>query len=757
MKFLIEDARTKTALDTSNPDTIILSHFLWAVGQPLEKNIKGILCSLLYQLLLRGSTFSKKILERFPSTRHKRSPSDWPKEELMNVIIDTFTVHSRHFCIFLDGLDEIDPRDGQTALIGLIDDLCTNPQLRMCLSSRPEPALQRRFGSCPMLRVQDLTRNDIYRYAEETLAEVRLAEENLRQELVRTVCEKAHGVFLWAALALRSIQTGWSHGDDAIEIKQRLELLPDDLNALYEDMWQRLNDSQAIYQMEAAQYFNLMLEKQSIFWEMSLGILTLAFQPSLATAVLAKENTCSPREFVQACCRTSSRLQTRCAGILEISKSGLVTFIHRSAAEFLTGTPEGQRICQVDQSSSEARLLSLIRGHLGCVKLMKCSASPPTPYCSTDELVIGAFRTLWTIRHSLVDPGKLSENGQDEVIRYSRTLYETDQWGSWPQGMAQPDFPGITAYAGLLAQTAAEFKRLVSETPDNMRISGNYKAYLLGAAYSGSLTAGAFPANGLETLHAVLGRPVLPSKDYNHIGFRWMGTDQSKRPYYTVSDTLTDFIMEVLYRRSTWSDVNVLSMLLKLEPGCNLLGRTVITVSRVERLSDEFDLNQFWTREFLPHEDTQEAWVFEVPRSFFRQLYLRLATAHMRTPVPSHLSDISLKFGGSNAPMTAKPLAVIIRCTQDRTWTAETEILVPSAEDSTDFTMECLGTASFESRRPKLRVAPAHRLPQILDRGSRSTLNELEQSLVRAGHFLPWKDAFTNWPPKPYSPEARSN
>ncbi len=67
--------------------------------------------------------------------------------------------------LFLDGLDEI-AQEEQHKTLEFLDKLCSHvPQLRVCVSSRPEPIFQKRLGNLPALRLQDLTREDIRQFA----------------------------------------------------------------------------------------------------------------------------------------------------------------------------------------------------------------------------------------------------------------------------------------------------------------------------------------------------------------------------------------------------------------------------------------------------------------------------------------------------------------------------------------------------------------------------------------------------------------
>ena len=77
MKFLTDDPRTLQHLRSSSPDAVILSHFIWSAGEMMERKIKGLLCSLLFQLTEeKDSEMPGVILNKFPRTRSKESTSD---------------------------------------------------------------------------------------------------------------------------------------------------------------------------------------------------------------------------------------------------------------------------------------------------------------------------------------------------------------------------------------------------------------------------------------------------------------------------------------------------------------------------------------------------------------------------------------------------------------------------------------------------------------------------------------------------------
>lgn len=56
VKSILEHPNTRAYLDIWQPGSLIISHFFWRPGTQLQQNIKGLLCSLLHQLLHNGST-----------------------------------------------------------------------------------------------------------------------------------------------------------------------------------------------------------------------------------------------------------------------------------------------------------------------------------------------------------------------------------------------------------------------------------------------------------------------------------------------------------------------------------------------------------------------------------------------------------------------------------------------------------------------------------------------------------------------------
>lgn len=407
MKFLAENPRTLELLDSASPAasrTAVLSHYIWSAGQPIEATVKGLLCSILHQMLLEQND-CEAVLERHPGTRMKDSVSDWSEKELQAVLFETSSELGRPLCLFIDGLDEISPPDGQFRVLDIIKALSRAPAVKTCVSSRPEPTFQRSLSRCPMFRVQDLTRFDIERFAAHTLktafegSYLNSGDKDLTCDWIQLrqlVCEMAEGVFLWVALAVRSLKAGLVKGDGPKELHRRLRALPSDLATLYSSMWDRLGDEKEIYQRDAARYFNLMWTESDASFVMevphvrhnTLVMIQLAYDRSLSQRVLKDYND-SGRPIAYGTLshhlnRQKIVLEARCAGLVEIRKNRTghielakddpngrpslyadkLFFIHRSARDFLLHQSGPERLLDKDDTTVVMRLSSIALAHL---------------------------------------------------------------------------------------------------------------------------------------------------------------------------------------------------------------------------------------------------------------------------------------------------------------------------------------------------------------------------------------------------------
>ena len=141
---------------------------------------------------------------------------------------------SLKICFFIDGLDDfVGEEETLLNLIDLLDDI---PQVKMCVSSRPEQVFRSRFKGSPQLKLQDLNRRDIRRTANGKLRpklERYYSQDKLALDrLIRGVWENAQGVYLWLHLMIKDIIRGTRNKDTIQELFTRLESMPEEIEGV---------------------------------------------------------------------------------------------------------------------------------------------------------------------------------------------------------------------------------------------------------------------------------------------------------------------------------------------------------------------------------------------------------------------------------------------------------------------------------------------------------------------------------------------
>ncbi|UKZ85125.1 uncharacterized protein TrAFT101_000999 [Trichoderma asperellum] len=245
VKFLLQQENTKKALDKWNHNSIIVSHFFWKPGNILQRNFRGLLCSLNHHLLSAEPSLIDQILSEFKSTRENDSIGDWELSHLMDIFKYTLANCNRPIFFLIDGVDEaIDAEE----VLKFLTSSITLRNTKWCISSRGEDIFQQAFSEYNGFKLHEYTRDDMFNFArkeiQRTLRSIQEYEntypKDFLTELQYSLVNKAEGVYLWLVLALESIKRGLRHNDRKDVILSRLRKLPTGLEELYADMWGRL-------------------------------------------------------------------------------------------------------------------------------------------------------------------------------------------------------------------------------------------------------------------------------------------------------------------------------------------------------------------------------------------------------------------------------------------------------------------------------------------------------------------------------------
>ncbi|PQE05703.1 hypothetical protein CJF31_00004436 [Rutstroemia sp. NJR-2017a BVV2] len=514
MKFIVHDTRTK---DLLKPDTLLLRHYLWMPGGEMQRSIKGILCTLLYQLFCNEKSLVEGLLSELDASDSIDSDADWTVPILKRSLIASLRSCPRPVCLFLDGLDEISSADGPHELIDLIRELSGITGLKICLASRPDPVFKGEYSRHPNLKLQDLTERDIRKVCEKSIEVLtkNIPEDwtawgsppmdwdwQLTDELVR----RADGVFLWLHLALKSIRRGLAKSDSWELILQRARGLPADIDQLYKSMWTRANVDRGMYERSAAFYFNLILESGHLAMlfrggSISAFELIYASESKLQELILEGEGRLSEiKKFFEFGIR---KLEAQSAGLIELIPAVYsdtrdwtsrrrtykssewddllpftnlrVKFIHRTAADFLTDTEQGQAILGLDSTSRQEKLVALIRAAITECNMWRRDDS-------IDELqnFEGFSYTILKVTISKIEKQKLLNHLERE---WHKIVWEPAS--SRTKKTPLPDFLGFSASISSSAYVISRLEE--TQSTHGKEISQDYKNYLLQQA-TGSLT-----------------------------------------------------------------------------------------------------------------------------------------------------------------------------------------------------------------------------------------------------------------------------
>ncbi|KAF4970545.1 hypothetical protein FSARC_2454 [Fusarium sarcochroum] len=443
IKFIINNENTKRLLRSWSPNTQLLSHFFWKIGEESQNSIRGLLCSLLYHILSDCPGAIDQVLEQFSFSTVKDFYKEWPAEEAEEVLFSLLRTQTRSTCLFIDGLDEISNQDGFSALIDVIRKLRSIPKVKICVSSRPETELVYRLEAmgAQNLRLDHLTQPEMAVYIHKEFEKFSQGQisASLLREFTATLLSKAEGVFLWLVLATRSLTNGINNGDNEKTLRDRLQELPEELEPLYEAMWLRLNGNNKVYRETAAKYFRCMIshgwrvggtrkEEKRLWAEVhvpNLAQLSLVMQAEDHEIFPPIANDETLAKLKALCDMTADDIQTRCAGMLQVYEksvlhdrsfidephfpSGIypfirqVGFIHRTAHDFLMDTEAGQSILnyKYDVTSSIDLQIKLVKSWLYLL----------IPYHTIGviESVHGAVRECTRLKDKGADQGVILE------------------------------------------------------------------------------------------------------------------------------------------------------------------------------------------------------------------------------------------------------------------------------------------------------------------------------------------------------------
>ena len=356
MKYLCTRDETSNLLKqwAGSASLVVASFFFWYAGTSLQRSQEGLLRSLLLAVLdqnpglaplLFPGVFRTSFAETAEGTKMSIELSYDELKKAFTTLLSS-PPSGLKVCFIVDGLDEYegDPNE--------LSDLFTKPafseSIKILLSSRPIPACVEAFSSCPKLRLQDMTRDDIALYARDKLGmhplmkKLTVIELGASERIVDEITTKAAGVFLWVVLVAKSLLHGLQAYDTLSDLLERLNELPPDLERLYFHM---LGSMSPQYRRQGSKVLQLVMRSMETHGQYPVTPLQLSFaeDKDYTKSIKAKSKALTPEREQWQCESIEGRMRSRCCGLIEVQDSPhakvhahkTVGVLHRTVIEFL--------------------------------------------------------------------------------------------------------------------------------------------------------------------------------------------------------------------------------------------------------------------------------------------------------------------------------------------------------------------------------------------------------------------------------------
>lgn len=318
---------------------VTASFWFWAAGSRLQRSLLGLYRTLLFHMLQTDASLCHIAFPHWQQRFKAVEPTMEMVTAGMRKVLQSELLRTK-FLFVVDGMDEYENDSmGKADLAWLMRDMTVSSRVKLLVSSRPEAPFRTELDQCPSLRLETLTRPDITEFVEtKLLANSRLRsvpdyERDEIKEIANLIINHAQGVFLWVALVLRLTLDGIIHQDEPSTIRDRIMLLPRELNEMFNHiLMERIPER---HRKEAFRY--LLIARQcvtSLDSRPMLDVVMVAAQEASTYEKACELATSDPSRLNAISIDFRNRLSNRCEGLLECNDSR-VDFLHRSLFDYL--------------------------------------------------------------------------------------------------------------------------------------------------------------------------------------------------------------------------------------------------------------------------------------------------------------------------------------------------------------------------------------------------------------------------------------
>ena len=302
----------------------------------------------------------------------------WTDAELKTWFTYLITHSEYHYCLLIDGLDEV--TDNRQALLDIVQEIAhDSKKIKICCSSRPEAPFARVLERYPSLRLQDFNFEDIEKHCRNRLDGTRAVV------YVDTIARRAEGVFLWAYLVTEDLRSAVNQGDTEEDLNLRLKECPGGMNELFTFLLERQDTFYAKHPKPYLRLLDVASKKNN---QVTVLELFIASEDQEKVRSRFPVNLVDDDHDEYSAALDSSvvdlevNVVARCAGLVECTHNSLrgrpfpdtypyknlakmrdtkVKFIHRSAQDFLAEGEKGSALlqsCSISEQDALKRLMT---------------------------------------------------------------------------------------------------------------------------------------------------------------------------------------------------------------------------------------------------------------------------------------------------------------------------------------------------------------------------------------------------------------
>ncbi|KAH6640333.1 hypothetical protein F5144DRAFT_483160 [Chaetomium tenue] len=293
-------------------------HF-FTESQPTKRSLAYCLRSIAFQIATTHDAFTERLVRLHRDVGDELSSQKyqtiWAKvfQGILFKIDIGYTLH----WVF----DAVDEAENPLMLLNLVSQINSSSGIKIMLFSRPNKDIiatveHRAKGAILDTITTGDTAQDIEAYVRSVVTATLPKESHIQAQIIDQIISRTEGSFLWARLALDTLQQNWHTSGD---IQKAFEIIPQDMQSLYRTMLSAVK-SQSQRLQDMAQ--RILAWATCSFRPMKLAEVQAALEPEFGEFTSLKDTA------IQLC------------GHFVRLDGETISLIHATAREFLT-TPDG--------------------------------------------------------------------------------------------------------------------------------------------------------------------------------------------------------------------------------------------------------------------------------------------------------------------------------------------------------------------------------------------------------------------------------